>query len=91
VIIDHFTDPVDYLQGLFFSQSCISGYYQEILPGRMFLTISERRMESMVGVTTFGEVVGWRYIPFYSIENEREILRVIVIASPSFSKRLKIS
>lgn len=38
-------------------------------------------MESMVGVTTFGEVVGWRYIPFYSIENEREILRVIVIYS----------
>lgn len=39
-------------------------------------------MESMVGVTTFGKVVGWRYIPFNSIENEREILRVIVIGSP---------
>lgn len=42
-------------------------------------------MESMVGVTTFGKVVGWRYIPFYSIENEREILRVIVIGSPFYS------
>ena len=40
--IDNFTYSVDYYQGLFFGQSGISDYYQEILLDRVFLAIGKR-------------------------------------------------
>lgn len=40
-MIDNITDMADYIQCLFLGKPRISGYYQEILLGRVFLAVCE--------------------------------------------------